>query len=140
MAHSFQVLPEFKPSKLTEGLVVPVNTTTYFNLNDTSHWDSVYGIWIYIVAHTAGAGNITVTLQGAVSKTQATWTDIGAGVAITGGTLVSPIETPFNRTPVAVAAGTAINTLQPYLRLKLVTDVGCIAYIHSIERTMRGLT
>lgn len=141
MGHSFQIIDEIQnplgdPAK---AIKIPASTTIYIPLTDASHWDSVYGIWFHTRVHTVGAANVTLTLQGTADKEGTTWADIGAGVVITGGTATSPIQNDFNRTPVAVAAGTAINTLQPFLRLKCVTDALTVAAIHRVTRSIRGL-
>lgn len=139
MGHGLQVIEEIPVGNKDKWILIQANTTIYIPLSNASNWDSVYGAWFYLQVHTAGVGNVTVTLQGASDLQQATWVDIGAGVALTGGSAAAPVESSFNRTPVAVAAGTAINTLQPYLRLKMVTDVGAVAAIHRVARTIRGL-
>lgn len=139
LGHGLQMLPEFVPAKITESIKLEVNSTEYFNLTETSNYDSIYGIWFYIESFTGGVGNLTVTLQGAADPLQATWTDIGAGVVMTGGTFSAPNQYPFMRAPNVIAAGSAFATLPPFLRLKLVTDVGATAAISKITRTIRGL-
>ena len=139
LGHGYQILPEFKPLNIRESIAVPVNTTTYFTLTEPSNFDSIYGIWFYIDAWTAGIGNVTVTLQGASDPNQTTWVDIGAGVAITGGTFASPIQTSFQRAPLVSAAGSAFATLPPCLRFKIVTDAAAQAAFSKITRTVRGL-
>ena len=139
LGHGYQILPEFNPKNIKESIAIPVNTTSYFNLQNPSNYDSIYGIWFYIDAWTVGIGNVTVTLQGAGDPNQSTWVDIGAGVAITGGSFSSPIQTSFQRAPLVSAAAAAFATLPPFLRLKLVTDVGTQAAFSKITRTIRGL-
>jgi hypothetical protein len=139
LGHGYQILPEFVPAKVTESIKLEVNTTAYFNLTEPSNYDSIYGMWFYVEAFTGGIGNVTLTLQGAGNLNQSTWTDIGAGVAITGGTPAAPIQTAFQRAPLVSAAAAAFATLPPFLRFKLVTDVGATAAISKITRTIRGL-
>lgn len=140
LGHGFQILPEFVPAKVTESIRLEVGTTAYFNLTETSNFDSIYGIWFYVEAFTNGIGKkITLTLQGAANFNQATWTDIGAGVAISGGSFAAPTQTDFQRAPLVSAAGTAFATLPLYLRFKMVTDADATAAISKITRTIRGL-
>ncbi len=141
MSHSFQIIDEIEnpqgdPKK---SIRMAASTTLYIPLTDTSHWDSVYGIWFHTRIHTVGLGNVTLTLQGTANKEGTGWADIGTGVVVNGGTPAAPIQNDFLRSPVAVAAGTQINALQPFLRMKCVTDAGTVAAIHMLTRTIRGL-
>lgn len=139
MSHGLQVKNEIDRQPAGGFVLIQLNTTKYFDLYPPSNWDSVYGIWFYIEAFTVGAGNLVVTLQGAVDKNQTVWTDIGAGVNITGGTAAAPIQTTFQRSPLEVAAASQKETLPPYLRLKMVTPAGATAGICKVNRTIRGL-
>ena len=139
MGHGLQVIEEIEVGSASKWKLIQLNTTIYIPLTQCSHWDSVYGMWFFITAHTAGIGNLTVTLQGASDPNQATWTDIGAGVTITGGTAADPIQTEIMRSPLVIAVGSAIATLPPYIRFKCVTPAAAVAAIHRIARTVRGL-
>lgn len=139
MSHGLQVKNEIDRQPAGGFVLIQLNTTRYFELSPTSNWDSICGIWLYIEAFTVGAGNLVVTLQGAVDKNQATWTDIGASVNITGGTAASPVQTNFLRSPLEVAVGSQKDCLPPYLRLKMVTPAGATAGICKVNRSIRGL-
>lgn len=139
LGHGLQMLHEFLPARVTEGIRVELNSTEYFPLAEVSNYDSIYGIWFYVESFTGGVGNLTVTLQGASDNNQSTWVDIGAGVAMTLGTPAVPIQYSFMRAPLVAAVGAAFITLPPFIRFKLVTDVGATAVVSKITRTIRGL-
>lgn len=138
MSGSYQLLHEYKNTEVTAGKVVHAGATSYINLTPASNWDSVYGIWFYLLVHTVGA-NVNITLQGASDPNQATWVDIGSTVVLTGGTEASPVESSFTRTPVTDAENSHTKTLPPFLRLRIVSDALTESYIHRVSRTVRGL-
>ncbi len=139
MSGSYQLIHEYRNTEPTAGKVVHAGQTMYMNLTPASNWDSVYGIWFYVLVHTVGGANVTLTLQGASDPNQSTWVDIGVGVALTGGTEASPVESSFTRTPLTDAENSFVKTLPPFLRLKIVSDALTESFIHRVSRTVRGL-
>lgn len=122
------------PVNAADAQVGPASVA-YFGCINITHYDSVYGITVYVHAYRYG-NDVTLTVQ-ETEDPDATWTDVSgaSGLLSSGGTAGSPVEvkTAFIAKP---ASG---STLKAFVRVKIETeDTGTDCFVSVLTYTRRG--